>query len=91
MRSLHKDIKLLRKNISTGWVQTGEVAAGVRVCTFVITAHTKSTVRGAADAGGNALEALRKSADKSLKEAVDAFFTVMPQPYYWEGRRHNEI
>lgn len=76
LKALHKDILLLRKNIGVGWVERDEIVAGVRVCAFVISAHTKSTGHG-----------LLKVGDNAGKAIVDAIFRPIPLREFWEGNR----
>ncbi|MDO8571399.1 MAG: hypothetical protein Q7R79_01855, partial [bacterium] len=86
LKSLRADIALLRKNVAVGWVTPEEQLAGVRVCAFVLGAHTKSTLVGIWESLKNTASAVEGSIDS----VFDAIFALFPQDGDQEGniRRH---
>ena len=91
LKSLHKDIKLLREHIGIGWHLSGEMAAGVRIAAFVIEAHAKSTGYGLVKVADVLGKSILETGNKLGKTLVDALFQPMPERHYWEGRHPAEI
>jgi len=71
LKSLRADLTLLRKNIKVGWVTSEEQGAGVRVCAYILGAHTKATALGVWHSIQNSAE----SANKAAHDALDAIFS----------------
>lgn len=67
-KALHDDIVLLREHIKAGWHTHAELAAAIRICTFVLGAHSKETLDGLGKLIDNTADDLNRKFDELLDE-----------------------